>query len=87
MKMSIVKKFMEEHYQFFHGNQIVRGLYIRTDCTEIFVLEQAEWKNNRKTFVFKFECGNFASCNTEINTMEKYILEIAHSDFAEYVDF
>ena len=85
--MSIVKKFMEEHSQFFRGNQIVRGLYIRTDCVEIFVLEQAEWKNNRKTFVFRFECGYLASCTTEVNTMEHYILEITHSDFAEYVDF
>lgn len=87
MKMSIVKKFMEEHSQFFRGNNIVRGLYIRSDCTEIFVLEQAEWKGNRNTFVFRFDCGSLASCNTEVNTMEKYILEIAHSDFAEYVDF
>ena len=87
MKMSVVNKFMEEHSQLFRGNQIVRGLYIRIDCVEIFVLEQREWKNQRNTFVFRFECGNFVSCNTEINTMEKYLLEIPNSDFAEYVDF
>ena len=87
MKMSVVNKFMEEHSDFFRGNLIVRGLYIRIDCEEIFVLEQEEWKNNRNTFVFRFNCGHLVSCTTEINTMEHYILEIPHSDFAEYVDF
>ena len=87
MKMSVVNKFMEEHSDFFRGNQIVRGLYIRIDCVEFFVLEQEEWKNQRKTFVFRFECGNFAHCNTEINTMEKYFLEIPNSNDAEYITF
>ena len=87
MKMSVVNKFMEEHSQFFRGNQIVRGLYIRIDCVEFFVLEQRGWENKCNTFVFRFECGSFVSCSTEINTMERYFLEISNSDYAEYVVF
>ena len=87
MKMSVVKKFMEEHPQLFRGIQIVRGLYIRSDCTEIFVLEQEEWKNNRNAFVFEFGCGNLEKLRTEVNIMEKYLMEIPNCDYAEYVTF
>ena len=86
-KNCIVGKFMEEHSQFFRGNQIVRGLYIRDGGVELFVLEQKEWKDKRTTFVFQFDCGTFASCKTEINTMEKYLLEIPDADFAEFVNY
>ena len=66
---------------------IVRGLYLRTGCTELFILECREWKNQRTTFVFDFDCGYFVSCKTETNTMEKYLMDIPNADHAEYVSF
>ncbi len=66
---------------------IVRGLYIRMCCTELFILEEREWKNQRRTFVFEFDCGHFVSCKTEVNTMEKYLVDIPNVCYAEYVSY
>ena len=82
-----VKKFVDTHYDFFDGDLLTRGLYIRFDTSELFVIERKAWKDKRDTFVFEFNCGCFVSCRTEINTMEKYILEIHKSDYAEYITF
>lgn len=87
MKDTIVYKFMSEHKRFFRDSRIYRGLYLRISCTEFFILEEKEWKNNRKTFVFEFDCGYLVSCNTELNTMEKYLIDISKFDFAEYITF
>lgn len=64
---------------------IIRGLYIRSNTTELFILECEEWKNQRRTFVFEFDCGYFLSCKTETNTMEKYLMDVFNADRVEYV--
>ena len=87
MKNTVICKFMSEHRSLFEGFIISRGLYLRENCTEFIILECEEWKNQRKTFVFEFGCGCLASCKTEFNTMEKYLIDIPKSDFAEYVTF
>ena len=87
MSKSVVKSFIEEHSNMFYGCTIVRGLYLRDDCNEIFVMECEEWKSQRKTFVFEFCCGYFESCKTEINVMEKYLMDISKVDHAEYTAF
>ena len=85
MRNNLIGKFISEHSNFFNGNSIVRGIYLRMDCTELFILECSEWKNKRTTFVFEFDCGYFCSCKTEINTMEKYLMDISKYEHAEYV--
>lgn len=87
MSKSVVKSFIEEHSNMFHGFTIVRGLYLRYDCSETFVLECAEWKSQRITFVFEFGCGYLESRKEEINTMEKYLMDISKVDYAEYITF
>ena len=82
----IVSDFIKEHHVFLNI-PIVRGLYLRIGSTEFFVLEQKEWKNQRKTFVFEFDCGHFVSCQTETNTMEKFMMDIPEADYAEYVSY
>ena len=84
MENSIVRKFQNTHLK---GCHIVRGLYIREDCSEHFVFEHKEWKGQRKTFVFEFGCGYLEELRTEMNTMEKYLMEIPKCDYAEYVTF
>lgn len=83
---SIIHNFIKEQSMLSDAH-IVRGLYLGTGCTQLFILERREWKNQRTTFVFEFDCGHFVSCKTEINTMEKYLLDISNVDRAEYVTF
>lgn len=81
---NIISKFIKD-MPILKDIPVVRGLYIRDNTTEIFILECEEWKNQRKTFVFEFDCGYFVSCKTEVNTMEKYLMDISKVDRAEYV--
>lgn len=79
-----INRFIGE-MRMFRDIPIVRGLYLRMDCTELFILESREWKNQRRTFVFEFDCGHFVSCKTETNTMEKYLMDVYKADHAEFV--
>ena len=84
-KNTIIEKFLEEQHMLFLRVPIVRGLYLRMDCTELFSIECREWKNQRRTFVFEYGCGYLDSCKTETNTMEKYLMYISKAEHAEYV--
>lgn len=88
METSIVRKFRNEYSGLLcRSGSIVRGLYIRSDCSELFIFEHKEWKGQRRTFVFEFGCGYLEELRTEVNTMEKYLLEIPKCDLAEYITF
>ena len=87
MEKSVIKVFIKEHSSLFCNDMVARGLYLRMDCAEVIVLEYREFKNQRRTFVFEFGCGYLESCKTEINTMEKYLMDISKSDHAEYITF
>jgi hypothetical protein len=80
---NVINRFIGE-MPMFKDVSIVRGLYLRMDCTELFILESREWKNQRRTFVFEFDCGHFVSCKTEINTMEKYLMDVPNAHYVEY---
>lgn len=86
MGNSVVREFFRKQ-DILSDADIVRGLYLIMDCTELFVFECEELNNKRKTYVFEYGCGQFDSCRTETNTMEKYLMDIPNADYAEYVNF
>ena len=81
---SVIQKFLDEHSDIRNQN-LERCLYSRCDCEEKFVFECREWNGNKKTFVFVYDCGNFAECYTEYNTFGKYLLIAPWCDFMEVV--
>lgn len=86
MGNSVVREFFRKQ-DILSDADIVRGLYLIMDCTELFVFECEQCRNKRKTYVFEYGCGSFDSCRTETNTMEKYLTDISIADYAEYVTF
>lgn len=86
---SAIKNFLKKHNDFFCSNYrtLNRGLYLHADETEIIVLEEVmneRGDNSNRVFVFEFECGCLAICRTETNAMEKYLMRIPFTDYAEY---
>lgn len=78
-----IEIFMNNHADFFA--HVVRCLYVRNDTEETYVLECREYKGERTTYVFCYECGYFYKCMTEINTFEKYCTLIPESDNSEFI--
>ena len=87
MLNNVINEFMVANKPLLGDINIVRGLYLRMDCTELFILEHREWRGQRKTFVFEFCCGLLNSCRTEANTMGKYLCDITKAELAEYATF
>ncbi len=87
MKNTIIKNFMDEHKTFFEDSNITRGLYIfSNESHEMYIIERNSYRKN-EVFVFEFDCGNFISCRTETDTMNKYLSDIIKSEYSEYVVF
>lgn len=79
---SVIRKFLEEHSDI-RNIDFANCLYTRCDCEETFVFECHEHKGMKKTFVFVYNCGNFAECRTEYDTFGKYLLIAPWCDFME----
>ena len=81
--MTVIQSFVDRHHEL-KEQEFERGLYVRIDTEEYFILECPEWKNQKKTFVFVYSCGHFCECHTEYNTFEKHLFSmVCNCDFME----
>ena len=82
---SVCENFMEKNNALLNGVSIERALYLRNNCTEIIVL-QCNYKN-KKCFIFEHDCGVLNAIKSEFDSMEKYMMLIPNSEYAEYITF
>lgn len=76
-----VRDFCKEKASFLLDAYLNRGLYLCFEMQELFIYEL----RGGKTIVFEYECKDcLTDFRTEVNTMEKYILQIPKADFALY---
>lgn len=87
MENSNIYKFIKANSTLLSGIPVSRCLNINTGMEELYVLECAEYKGKRRTYIFRFDCGELWECKTEINTFENYLVLIPTSTYTEYINF
>lgn len=86
MENNGIRKFIKEHEEFFEHQKIARCLLVIDGTSEVFVVETELLIDNKRVYVFCYDCGMFYECRTETNTFHKYLMLIPVSEYAEYIN-
>lgn len=80
---TIIKKFIDRNEGLLHEVRGKSALFVQDYCSEMFVIQTV----NGTCFVFEFDCGELSKIKTEHNAMERYMMLIPTSEYAEYITF
>lgn len=83
MHTSPIKAFIENNEKLFDGVCGKSALYIQDNCEGIYVIQTTIGT----CFILEFNCGVLCNMKTERNAMEKYMMRIPVSEYAEYIVF
>lgn len=81
--ISPIKAFIENNKRLFDGIYGKSALYLQDNCEGIYVIQAT----NGTCFIFRLDCGVLQDIKTERNAMEKYMMRIPTSEYAEYIVF
>lgn len=82
----MINKFLSTHGEDF-GIQPERALYICDGNNTTYIFEAREYKDRKKTFMFRYSMGYLTECRTEVNTFDMYFALVPMALHAEYITF